>query len=221
MPEKFISRRNLLKWLTVGGIAVLVGPACNDANSKPEGIVKATKLSPPVAPAVGREPEEVVKVAPHIWEKTDLAITKYAGSEKVRDKVTIFNIKPPFYNGTEPLRILMKTISTGISGIDMIVSNEFDNFVNLFVYENPVTIKGTQTYDKRGNLLAESSLEYPPAAVINTQDAHFYLHEVHYGKNGNIIFKARSELDKLGMKIKEAETEGKKEKEYYFFFPLH
>lgn len=203
------------------GIPTIIGPIA--ACSSPPAIVQEVPISVP-------SPQKVVptlEIAPSgiktsIWKKTDLAISKYAESGKIREGLRTFNIKPPFYDGPEPLKISMKAFpSPGPYSVDTILTNEFDTFTNFFVYENLFTIRGAQTYDKNGNLLAESRLEYPPPEIINTKEAHFYLHEVHYYKNGNVIFGAKSELDRSGIKIREVTAEGKKEKEYYFFFPLH
>jgi hypothetical protein len=160
----------------------------------------------------------------HIWEKEDLLYSQIPEEEGVAERTYTFQKKPPFYNGPEPLRI--KTFQTipsvpydqGVIIESLVISDDPNKIANYYVYEHPFVVSGAQTYDKSGNLLAEAYIE---PGLRNTEGTQFYLYEVHYDKNGNIQFRAKSELNSVGIKMKEIETEGKKENEYYFAIPLY
>lgn len=219
---KILSRRDFL--LGALGLAISTVLACNNkgeetvSSSRELSTALAVSLENQNSPSAGKAIESFNKKHRY-WEKADLAISKYVNDKTlVRISEITFRSNPPFYKKAEPLRVSSHRISYGPFGVDTIIKDSFGQFTNFYVYDNPMTVVGAQTYSNNGDLLAEAFLEYPAPKIINTAQAHFYLHEVHYDKKGNTQFIAKSELDRSGIKIGEVAYEGKKENEYYFLF---
>jgi len=185
--------------------------------------------TPEVKPQVSSLPEKVadaIQNKHHIWEKEDLLFSETPRDQVITSTFT-FVKRPPFYKGSDQLQIkvyrTIPSISVEPSEIveSVVISDKPAEIANYYVYEHPYKVSGAQTYDKDGNLLAEAYLEYPSPEQRNTAEAKLYLYEIHYDKDGNIQFRAKSELDSVGIKMKEIETEGEKEEEYYFAIPLY
>ena len=155
------------------------------------------------------------------WGRADLEVEKLNGQEIYIYDVTRDGEKPPFYNGSMPLRFSVGYPPGGPPGFaysqERPLFHDFDDFVNLFIYRGPVIV-GAQTYDKENHLLAEISNIHYFVKEGNKQGME--IEEVHYGPNGQIVFKCTSEIDYYaGIKISEREKVGKKLREYYFIWP--
>lgn len=159
-----------------------------------------------------------------IWTKNDLEIIKMGEADLTGRNVTIY-VKPPFYNGTMPLKITsMKNILLPNS-IEPIIVHDFGDFINLFIYEKKENLQflliGVQTYPspnsgKPNNPIAEAKISY-----VNEGKRIVEMEEFHYGTDGKLLFYSKSEIDPSEChKIKEKETKGKKIHDYYFILPV-
>ncbi len=73
--------------------------------------------------------------------------------------------------------------------------------------------KGAVTVNPSGQILAEGRLlrGTGTAAVIE---------EYHYSGSGSLIFRCESLIDDYGVKRQESHTAGKKQRDYYFLWPV-
>lgn len=229
-PEKKASRRVLpKKALIIGNLILASGAilsACggdngdNVVNPNPEPTIPplSGKI---VAPEVPLKPTVEIDTQSNkfnpIWSQDQLAMNQ--NELPVEKLIFTQHLTPPFYDGPEPLtftRFREKQFS--ISSIEIIYADEFENFSNFYVYDG-IFLIGAQTYNDQG-LIAEARLEYFPEGEMLKPD-EVILHEVHYDSSGNVIFTSKSEIDFItSLKIKELESEGQKDDEYYFLLPL-
>ncbi len=98
---------------------------------------------------------------------------------------------------------------------------DFGEFWTIFFYrdEDKLTIaEGARTFDKSGRLVAEARLVGFLDKELDPQ--RFEIEEAHYGPEGDLIFTCKSRFDDLGVKIVQAEEQGKKRQEYYFIWAV-
>ncbi len=113
-----------------------------------------------------------------------------------------------------------------MSDCDLRVYCDFDGFRNEFIFWGPrlgaaTKAEGIRTTDFDENLLAEARL----SRLILNEDRKLLrieIKEYHYGSQGELTFSCRSEFDpSTGFKVKETEVNGRKDREYYFLWPLN
>lgn len=162
---------------------------------------------------------ETLKKTNHLWNASDTELMKYDPDAMLYECQLTFDVTSPFYNGEQPLTILSLEDPNAPLG-NIIIAESFSSFTNLYVYDNLATMVGAQTIDAQGRIVADVFIEYPLLDVIDTDEAHWYLHEVHYNRYGEIQFTSKSEMDSQGFKINESKTTGEKKNEYYFSMPF-
>jgi hypothetical protein len=131
------------------------------------------------------------------------------------------NIKPKFYNGTIPIKLnIYRSYLGGNPGSSYEVISIYSGWANLFAYDDD-TLKylgiptRAVTLDKNDVLLAEAKI------IGDPKDGVFEIIEVHYNKNGEVIFWCKSKIGigGVGFKEEEYDVHGKKETDYYFVWP--
>lgn len=158
-----------------------------------------------------------------IWQNVNL-----------NDLPKTLNVSPdiPILSYQTTLYQLPKFFPSGISNIfeshkmmlgfgDMVtLINIFSDRVVLYRYDDPslkysgIANKALAT-DTEGNILAEAIVEKidPGKGLI--------IIEVHYDKQGNLIFWCRSEIEfGLGDKVREFDQHGTKNSDYFFLWPV-
>jgi len=167
----------------------------------------------------------------YLWTKEDLqAMEKRAnnyGGLNLSYEVTL-QLKPPFYKGPMPLKYVSTSKNLGggmMSGLSStILVHYFDTWRNLFIYKDTTSMvyglpDGAIAVDNEDDyLLAECKV----IKQLNKGQrlSGFELIENHYNSQGDAIFQSRFEVDfHKGFKVRELETRGKKEKEYFFLWP--
>lgn len=145
------------------------------------------------------------------WNSNDWKINKLSGDmQTYLYKNTLYQ-RPPFYTGAMPLEYGSAYEPSTRFGSPPPLYYKFDSFLNLFVH-NGNEVVGAQTLDGNRNIAAEGK-------VINLIDGQeLEIEEIHYS-GAKPIFKCHSFIDSAGNKIRESETIGKKEKDYYFIWP--
>lgn len=130
------------------------------------------------------------------------------------------NLKPPFYDGSMPLVFVSAKKAIGQSEM-IIIFQDFGKFKNTFTY-NDVALKysgvadGARTTDPSGALLADAKL----VKLIKGEGIH--IEERHYGPDGKVTFRCISLIHfRDGFKKEEMNVEGKKQKDYYFLWPVN
>lgn len=153
-------------------------------------------------------------IATPLWREDDL--------EPLEDALvytaTLYK-RPPFYEGPMPLEFTDGMSSAGVGGM-IILYQVFDEWVNLFIYTDPVLraggiATGAITVDDSGQLLAEAKL----IQVIENEGIE--IEEIHYTPDGRVQFTCKSQIDfRDGYKNTETEASGTKERDYYFIWPV-
>jgi len=167
------------------------------------------------------DPKNRVNIdAPYpIWnlDQVDVLNTKQS---LVMYSVTL-NERPPFYKGDMPLEYdRVETPGRGyLYGSPKILTQEFNDFKNLFVYNGPI-LNGVVTIDKDRIMVAEGKFSYFAKELEKGVHAQgINLEEFHYDR-GQLIFHCNSDINPIdGYKLKEKNVQGKKQKEYYFILP--
>lgn len=131
----------------------------------------------------------------------------------------LLNRRPTFYQGQMPLKFKVA------KGENHPLSYSFGDFQNFFIYHSASELnygiaEGAYTIDKSGRLVAEARL-LPLVFVGNRQLVGINIEEFHYGLNGELTFKCESRIDfPFGFKRTETNVVGKKERDYYFLWPV-
>ena len=125
-------------------------------------------------------------------------------------------LKDPFKVDKKPVQEPVRYISYKQS--DLVLLDDFGDFMNSYVYGPDKTLKGAQTTDRNGRIIAEAVLDYPPRETVDISQAHWHFREVHYNPDREIQFAARSEIDPTG-RIQEIASAGTRKGDFYFFFP--
>lgn len=156
-----------------------------------------------------------------IWDREDL--DKYP-FPFYRVQVILNGQRPPFYEGSLPVEYIAYT--KYVSDCNLRVYCDFDGFRNEFIFWGPrfgaaTKAEGIRTTDFDENLLAEARL----SRIILDEDnqmRRIEIEEYHYSSDGEVIFKCRSQFDtSTGFKVRETEINGRKDREYYFLWPLN
>ncbi|NMB91643.1 hypothetical protein GYA37_02210 [candidate division WWE3 bacterium] len=124
----------------------------------------------------------------------------------------------PFYDGTVPFEFEAWELPLNPPYNPLKMLYIFDNFITFFSYDDPTSgiASRARTYDKANGLLAEAQLE----EILG--DGTVVILEVHYNKDGEIIFWCRSRIAPiLGFKEEEFDSHGVKEQDYYFVWPAY
>jgi len=131
----------------------------------------------------------------------------------------IYNQKPPFYKGSNPLTVISgkKFISQSEK---ITVFQNFGEFENVFQYNDPA-MKYSGIADKAvakntsGSIIAVAQLK------DLLQGEGILINEEHVDKNGTIIFKCTSFIEfGTGFKIKETNVKGEKQRDFFFIWPV-
>lgn len=163
-----------------------------------------------------------------IWTENDLEIIKYK-DEIFQYYESAYFEQIPFYYGSMPLiikvtkRVIIPSSFQG-SEIATIVSHDFGDFKNFFIYEERGMLSfwlvGARTYTYKSGkpvLVAEAKINYS----INQEKPVVELEEFHYGQDGKLEFYSKSDVSPYtGFKTKEKEKIGIKLHEYYFILPI-
>jgi len=156
--------------------------------------------------------EGLSEIKTTLWKKNDLEYIKLGKDPHLYVYKAEMSIKPLFYKGDMPLRYKVAYgPETVIIGLMKPIYYDFGDFRNYFIYDL-ITAKGAQTYDREGALLAE--------AVAKEGDMGIELEEIHY-HDGAPIFKCKCLIDPtFGEKKSQTMEVGKKERDYYFLWPV-
>ena len=113
-------------------------------------------------------------------------------------------------------------MSMGVGGI--VVMDEFEDFQTAYVYPRSMTEKlsgvpiGAVTFSKTTNEIIAQ------AKQTNRTSAGIEIEEVHYrncpGGGCCAVFKSKSSINRFRYKERESETTGRKQRDYYFMWPL-
>ncbi|MGB2843028.1 MAG: hypothetical protein WBC40_11250 [Halobacteriota archaeon] len=155
------------------------------------------------------------------WSEEDLEAYKILTENPDEHLRTIERtqiIELPFYDGPLPM-VSKMVVKPMYAGMSLIITQDFEGFTNYFVYNN-VTLKisgtaeGAVTIDDANQVIAEARfLRYIKGKGI------VEIEEFHYGPDGELIFKCKSQISFAGVKVNQTEDIGKKERDYYFFYP--
>lgn len=160
-------------------------------------------------------------IKPPPLEKTEM--------EKMPDaRLFVYQIevsgRPPFYKGPLPLvfndgkKILG---GGGMGSVSWSFYHEFKGWRNEFIYSDSKfkysgVADGARTKDASGKLLAEAKL----FQLIKGEA--IVIEEFHYSADRKVRFYCKSRISlTTGEKQSETDIKGKKEKEYYFIWPVH
>lgn len=164
-----------------------------------------------------------------LWSKRDMEKTRSLvvsmGGINMRYTITQLK-KPPFYNGSMPLKFesYVMNMGGGMTGLDTIkLCYDFGGWRNVFIYENEISLiqslpEGAVAFDnKTGRILAECKVM--KLLDSDGQLSGFEILETHYNKDGKAIYSGTFEASfPEGYKVKELQSQGKKEKEYFFLW---
>jgi len=138
---------------------------------------------------------------------------------------TTLQMKPPFFTGSMPLQFTAGKALQGFDPSEMTnVYFDFGDFRNTFIYVDPRMLysgmaEGAVTADSSGRLLAEARLlRMLPEGGGQLQALE--IEEYQY-KDGKVVFRCKSKFDfPMGFKQSESEAVGKKQRDYYFIWPV-
>jgi len=155
-----------------------------------------------------------------IWKSTDLESNKHKGPILAYNRK--FNIRPKFYDGSIPLQYKgTKTLGAGpMTGTSKVLRYKFEDFSNYFIYRDFFDLVGAVSVDNNNKMVAEAKIDLymKKEGKIYTPNAE--VEEFHYD-GGLLIFHCKSQFEKgWGMKQKEIEYSGKKQKDYFFILPI-
>lgn len=229
-------------------LGIPLGLSFLSACSQPTPIVREATPTPKATPTLRPTPTRERSLPPPtptqerilqeiktpVWNITDLEQYKQERIWQGRGMFCLFETKenkePPFYTGPMPLvykvayapgdcvtegNRAQRGIKPTFYSLDF-----FRSFENHFIYDG-VRLIGAQTYDRseRGNLLAEVvNINY---FITGDNKQGVEIEELHYEPDGKPVFKSKSQIDpSTGFKIGEKEIVGKKERDYYFIWPV-
>ena len=173
------------------------------------------------------------KPARLIWQPAEIEgsrITKENPQASLRQLSTSWRQKPPFYNGPMPIQytsfvfdVIPSSMAMGMGGI--VVMDDYGEFKNLYVYPESMSEKvsgipiGAVTMSKTSNeVVAEAKLLKHDSGGIEVEEFHY--NNCAGGAGCCLIFRSKSLINRFGYKEKEDETNGRKEKDYYFMWPM-
>jgi len=128
--------------------------------------------------------------------------------------------KPPFFNGSPPVEFKARMGAGGLNGSLVIYGMTFHSFRNVFMYLADSIYTGIPfggvSYDNNGVRRAEAKL-----IDSNNGNGSLVIEELHYSVDRKPIFHCKSNISLMtGFKKSEFATEGVKEKDYYFIWPV-
>jgi len=167
-----------------------------------------------------------------IWSTDDVEgfkIAKDNPESTLRQLSVTWQQKPPFYAGAMPIKytslvldVVPPSMSMGMGGI--VVVDEFEDFKTAYVYPHSMIEKlsgvpiGAVTFSKPTNAIVAE------AKQTNRTSAGIEIEEVHYkncpGGGCCVVFKSKSSIGRSGYKERESETTGRKQRDYYFIWPM-
>ncbi len=221
--------------------------ACGSDETKPGAIQQSTE-SPPATAVAGPAPAQKNTSAPpaasppgaptvsssetvnqkHLWNEGEFEamLAKDVNSLKkfpdlpILTRVNTLNIKPPYFTGTLPISyesedaangsIPLQEISPGGHRIRYVYGN-LDT-------ANYVLPSGARASDiNTGRILAEARLIEPRMGSMTPLEVM----EIHFNAGGDVVFRSRSSFSKEfgGFKISESDVSGKKEREFFLWWP--
>ncbi|HJP93061.1 MAG TPA: hypothetical protein VJ875_13975 [Pyrinomonadaceae bacterium] len=160
---------------------------------------------------------EMTKFSP-IWSNE--TVTKQNKATFITTE-TIYS-RPPFYDGPAPF-----TVRSGVRPFfdqgTVKVYSEFGDFRNTYIYDQVELTaggiaSGARATNSSGQLLAEARL-----LRLRTSNNSFQgveLEEFHYGLDGQLTFRCKSQIDSHGFKVNESEASGTKAQDYFFIWPV-
>ena len=183
----------------------------NRQDNQPEGL----KASIPT------QKSKLQQVKTPIWSDEDFEESYRKLEHAVRGEVFMKDpdIKPPFYESSKPLTYRTYNDPSWYHEYHFLVAlcHDFGEFKNVFLYGRSFPIAGgARTFDKTGRLVAEARL----LRLIEGDQGFegIEIEEFHYGPDGKLIFKCKSQFDRHYWKIGQTEVIGKKLRDYYFIW---
>jgi hypothetical protein len=163
--------------------------------------------------------EKLQNIKTPVWEIPDLE-TEKIGDKDVYVYTNTIQVteKTPYYRGSTiefdvgypPGYTPGSTYSS-----EKPLFHRYEDFSTFFIYEG-LFLKGAQTYNKEGLLVAEvSEIRY---YVADGQTQGIEITELHYGEDEELIFTCKSEIE-FGTKVSQSDEVGVKERDYYFTWP--
>ena len=164
-------------------------------------------------------PSATEQVQEPMWEESQLP---QPTSMIITRETTLYE-QPPFYRGAMPLwREEEGSLIAGPTGIFTLYQDFGKGWKNHFLYTEPWSESagvpnGARTTDDSGQLLAEARFGrfiMDKGTIVGIE-----IEERHY-THGSVQFTCTSEIDLgTGFKTAESDTEGDKERDYYFIWP--
>ena len=148
-----------------------------------------------------------------LWSVKALEANKYTGAT-INYENTI-NQRPPFYNGSMPLKFESTNEFYPVPGFpDIPLVYRFDSHENYFIYHDMRLVGVMAIQDKMR--LAEAGIKN---VSVNGKNA-IIMEEFHYD-DIKLTYMAQSEIDpNNGKKIKEFVSYGNKKQEFFFIIPM-
>ncbi len=193
-------------------VAGCKGPATTVPTPSPiPSRVTTPTPTPTPTPKLTPQETELQQARVPVWSKSDLEVEKLHQGVAYTYQRTIYQ-RPPFYKGSMPLEFKSLDRSSVFGGMTSL-AYDFGEFLSFFVYKD-FYLAGARTYDKSGQLLAEIRIQSLDEKVVEAEESH-------YGANGKLIFKCKSQFDPFAPCFKKTEEKaiGNKAKEYYFVLP--
>ena len=164
--------------------------------------------------------------APTLSEPEMFEMRSHWSEEKVTPKETTIYNKPLFYSGPVPFNYTAYYSPDLLGGgggqffkCHIVLLQDFGQWKNLFVYDDLMlkhsgVAGGAITIDENKNRVAVAKL----SKVIKGEGVE--IEEYHLNKSGGVMFYCKSHYGFGGGKENEAYAKGKKEAEYYLFWPV-
>jgi hypothetical protein len=177
-----------------------------------------------------------------IWRGEETEITKLLSQQPdvPMDEFEVkfeTNEKVPYFNGSGPLTYTFFA-ARGRRASPLhpwetftgVLISRFSDFLNYFVYSDygsPFRSSGIPL-GARTYAMGTFPAEHPntdllaEARIVSSKDGRspFELEEFHYDRHGKLVFHCISKINNLGAKVEEIKSEGRKEREFYFVWPV-
>jgi len=155
-----------------------------------------------------------------VWSEKDFKKTNKKLKEGLITKLVMSGsgTRAPFFRDSDRnYTVYMYFDTENKYYVDLV--RDFDKFTNVFFYENDLMMaRGARTFDVSGRLVAEARLVR--FLEREREPERFEVEEFHYGPEGDVVFTCISQYNDLGIKIGETEENGKKKRDYYFFWSV-
>jgi hypothetical protein len=181
-----------------------------------------------VANSTGRTAVSEVVDQHHLWDDGEFETMLAKDSDGLKKypempiltRAHTLNVKPPFFSGALPLSYQSEDAANG--SIPLRETSPLGHLIR-YVYGNLDTANyvlpagARATEPSSGRLLAEARLSEPHMGSMTPYE----ITEIHYNSAGSVVFRSRSSFSKeFGhFKISESDISGKKEQEFFLWWP--